>query len=76
MVHATVSYAVDTTPGLRALVMFMKSMGWLRDERNHYSLTRSGALWVHLLQNYFSLDAISRVWTHGKREAWPGHVLT
>jgi coproporphyrinogen III oxidase-like Fe-S oxidoreductase len=37
-------------------------------------LTRSGAFWLHLAQNYFALNYVNTLWTQARLEAWPQSV--
>ena len=46
----------------------------MSDDDNRYVLTERGSFWIHLLQNYYVLDYIDKVWTRSMREAWPGRV--
>jgi len=34
-------------------------------------LTESGAFWLHLLQNYFALNYVNKLWTQARQEPWP-----
>ena len=44
------------------------------DQEDHYALTERGAFWIHLMQNYYVLDYIDKVWSRSMREAWPGRI--
>jgi oxygen-independent coproporphyrinogen-3 oxidase len=46
----------------------------LTDDGNRYVLTERGSFWIHLLQNYYVLDYIDKVWTRSRHDAWPGSV--
>lgn len=46
----------------------------LSDEGDQYVLTERGAFWIHLLQNYYVLNYIDKVWTRSMRDAWPGRI--
>jgi hypothetical protein len=39
-----------------------------------YVLTESGAFWIHLMQNYYVLNYIDKVWSRSMREAWPRRI--
>lgn len=61
----------------------LKARRWLRIveqaglavRRHGYSvLTEPGAFWLHLLQNYFALGYVNRLWTEARREPWPQAV--
>jgi len=38
------------------------------------ALTEPGAFWLHLVQNYFALSYVNRLWTEARREPWPKAV--
>ena len=44
------------------------------DVGDRYVLTERGSFWIHLLQNYYVLNYINRVWTRSMRDAWPGRI--
>ena len=46
----------------------------LADDGEWYDLTERGSFWIHLLQNYYVLNYIDKVWTRSMREAWPGRI--
>ena len=61
----------------RKLYRLIEWFKWLRllDEHNDsFTLTRSGAFWVHLLQNYFSLRYIDKIWGTAMKEAFPAEI--
>jgi menaquinone C8-methyltransferase len=45
-----------------------------REDRHRMELTARGAFYIHLLQNWFTLDYISRVWSAAMTEPWPDRV--
>ena len=52
----------------------VRLMGMLRRERQGYRVTRSGAYWIHRLQNEYSLSYINRLWGSCRKDAWPVEV--
>jgi oxygen-independent coproporphyrinogen-3 oxidase len=38
------------------------------------SLTKKGTFWIHLIQNYFILNYIDKVWSKCLEEAWPEEI--
>lgn len=53
----------------------MQWLGLARFEADqNLRLTRQGAHWVHLAQNYFALNYVAQVWSHCQAAAWPGPV--
>ena len=60
--------------GLRWLLWLALHLHLLSDDGEQYILTERGSFWIHLLQNYYVLNYIDKVWTRSMREAWPGRV--
>lgn len=46
----------------------------ITDTRDDYVLTERGAFWIHLMQNYYVLNYIDKVWSRSMRNAWPGRI--
>jgi oxygen-independent coproporphyrinogen-3 oxidase len=70
---------LDATLGHEAA----KARRWLRlaqraglaiDRDSHMELTEPGAFWIHLVQNYFALSYVNRLWTEARRRPWPEAV--
>ncbi len=59
---------------LGALFTIQKKLGLYIDELSHIRLTERGAFYIHLIQNYFILDYINKVWTVAQKEAWPEFI--
>jgi oxygen-independent coproporphyrinogen-3 oxidase len=49
-------------------------LGMMRRIDGGYEITRSGAYWIHRLQNEYSLNYINRLWGGCRRTAWPQQV--
>jgi oxygen-independent coproporphyrinogen-3 oxidase len=49
--------------------------GMVSKKNGGYSVTESGAYWIHRLQNEYSLNYINRLWGSCRREAWPSEVF-
>lgn len=49
-------------------------MQLMSDDGDRYVLAERGSSWIHLLQNYYVLNYIKRVWTRSMREAWPRRI--
>jgi oxygen-independent coproporphyrinogen-3 oxidase len=49
-------------------------LGLMRKGGPGYEVTDRGAYWIHRLQNSFSLDYITRIWSLCRREPWPSEV--
>jgi coproporphyrinogen III oxidase-like Fe-S oxidoreductase len=54
---------------LLALVRFLKN------DRDEIVLSDNGAYWLHVLQDLFSIEYISRLWGTSQQEPWPEKVV-
>lgn len=58
----------------RVIFNLIRLIGFSKKNRNRIGLTEKGAFYIHLLQNYFILNYIDRVWSAAMKEPWPGKV--
>lgn len=61
----------------RKLKHIIKTLKFLRLAKEHNGsiiLNDSGAFWVHLLQNYFALNYINKIWTVAMENPRPGLI--
>ncbi len=49
--------------------------GMLEKETGGYRVTKSGAYWIHRLQNEYSLNYINRLWGTCRRLPWPAETV-
>lgn len=56
------------------LFLFFKFFRLCRETKEDFVLTERGSFYIHLLQNYFILDYINKVWTIARKEAWPEKI--
>jgi len=56
------------------MMALLKFAGLMSQTSSNYSLTRRGAFWVHLAQNYFSLRSINTIWTRALAEPFPDRI--
>lgn len=59
---------------LNRLFSILKKVGMIKEATNHYELTMSGSFWVHLMQNFFSLRYIDKVWKIAIKKAYPVRI--
>ena len=59
---------------LRWLLRLALRLHFVADASNEYVLTERGAFWIHLMQNYYVLNYIDKVWSRSMRQAWPGRI--
>jgi len=50
-------------------------LGFLKDDGDEIVLSDSGIYWLHLLQDMFSIEYVSRLWGTSKQEPWPQKVV-
>jgi coproporphyrinogen III oxidase-like Fe-S oxidoreductase len=56
-------------------IRLLSWLGLLRDRGDEIILTDSGAYWLHVLQDLFSIDYISKLWGTSKQDPWPARVV-
>jgi len=49
--------------------------GLLKDNGDEIVLSDNGAYWLHVVQDLFSLEYVSRLWGTSKQEPWPEKVV-
>jgi len=49
--------------------------GLLKDKGDEIVLSDGGAYWLHMVQDLFSLEYVSRLWGTSKQEPWPARVV-
>lgn len=59
---------------IRFLFAILKVIKLCKETNKELILTERGSFYVHLLQNYFILNYINKVWTIAKRESWPKKI--
>ncbi|MGD9110484.1 MAG: radical SAM protein [Phycisphaerales bacterium] len=59
---------------LRQLLQLLRCLGMIEEDSDSYKLNDRGAFWIHLLQNYFALEHINKIWTIAKQAPWPGEI--
>ncbi len=56
------------------LVKLLSFLGFLKDDEDQIVLSDKGAYWLHVLEDLFSLDYISKLWGNSKQDPWPTEV--
>ena len=59
---------------VKLLLAIAKGLGMYTEEKDDLVLTERGSFWIHLIQNYYVLRYIDKVWTVAMREAWPKRI--
>ncbi len=59
---------------LQLLLRILFALNMAGDEGEQIVLNERGAFWVHLLQNYFALPYINRVWSAARESPYPEQI--
>jgi len=57
------------------LIRPFAAAGMLERKNGGYQVTKSGAYWIHRLQNEYSLNYINRLWGTCRRLPWPAETV-
>lgn len=57
------------------LFWLFKQLRFIGEDNGLLKLTERGAFWIHLLQNYFSLRYINKVWSVTMKKAYPEEII-
>ncbi len=58
----------------RWLLKALEMMNFATRQGDTIELTEPGAFWVHLAQNYFSLNYVNTIWTKTRLTPWPESI--
>jgi len=64
----------DNDRRLRPLLGLARALRLCREDAEQLVLTEPGAFWLHLIQNYFALTYIDRIWSVAMAEPWPREI--
>ena len=59
---------------LKVIFGLARLLGLTKADGDQVELTERGAFYIHLLQNYFTLNHIDRVWSAATKESWPDKI--
>jgi oxygen-independent coproporphyrinogen III oxidase len=59
---------------LKLLFSLAKRLGLLKENDTEISLTERGAFYIHLMQNYFVLNYINKIWSVAMKTPWPDRI--
>jgi oxygen-independent coproporphyrinogen III oxidase len=51
-----------------------KGLSLLKENREEFALTERGSFYIHLIQNYFVLNYINKVWSAAMKTPWPDRI--
>jgi len=59
---------------LNGTFKMLKFLEMTEEHNGSFVLNNAGAFWVHLLQNYFALSYINKIWTVAMKHPWPDAI--
>lgn len=59
---------------INRLFASLKRLNLLTDNDGYFTLNKSGAFWLHLIQNYFSLRYVNKIWGVAMKQAYPEEI--
>jgi oxygen-independent coproporphyrinogen-3 oxidase len=62
-------------PDFRGTLTTLRMLGMIRRNGDDWRVTEFGAIWMHRLQQLFSITYIDDVWEQCQAEAWPKSVV-
>ena len=65
----------DLARDFGGLFALLRMLGLARRDRSRWHITEAGAIWMHRLQQLFSITYIDEVWSQCGKEAWPSQVV-
>lgn len=68
-------FGADLGADFRPMWAIFDMLGLSRPERDGWSLTERGAVWVHRLQTLYSLSYVDLLWRRCQQQAWPREVV-
>jgi len=58
------------------ILKLFKRLNYIENEDSSIiKLNTKGAHWIHLIQNYYALNYVNKIWTVSKRKAWPEKII-
>ena len=74
----TILKQVETIFGKKSkvekLIKLFRFFNLCKEANGEVSLTEKGAFWIHLMQNYFVLNYINKIWTVAIKDPWPNKI--
>jgi len=68
-------YGKDIYADFGLMLKLAKAFGFIGSEdEERLILNKHGCHWIHLAQNYFALNYISKIWSTAQKNPWPGKI--
>ena len=68
-------FGADFDPVYGRYMRLLSHLGFLKYDGDEIILSDSGAYWLHVVQDLFSIDYISKLWGTSKQTPWPERVM-
>jgi oxygen-independent coproporphyrinogen III oxidase len=65
---------LGTDTKVRLFFRVARLLGLSKEDREEIRLTERGAFYIHLIQNYFILNYINKVWSVAMKTPWPDKI--
>ncbi|MCK5044059.1 radical SAM protein [Candidatus Pacearchaeota archaeon] len=57
------------------ILKLIKIMGFIEyEDENIIKLNTKGSHWIHLIQNYYALEYVNKIWSVSKNNPWPDRI--
>jgi len=56
-------------------IRLLSAVGFLRDDGEEIVLSDNGSYWLHVVEDLFSTEYVSKLWGTSKQEPWPERVV-
>ncbi len=58
----------------KLLIWLIRTLKLAKEDKTQINLTKKGSFWLHLMQNYFVLNYINKIWSIAMKEPWPKEI--
>lgn len=66
----------DLTVDFPAIIKTLRLLRFIEHEDDYtIRLNLKGSHWIHLIQNHYALNYVSKIWTASKRTSWPDKII-
>lgn len=59
---------------IQLLLWLIRTFKLGKEDTEKVCLSERGAFWLHLVQNYFVLNYINKIWSIATKEPWPNEI--
>ena len=67
--------AINEENDFRLVTGLFRLLGFIESEdQGRIRLNTKGSYWIHLIQNYYALNYVNKIWSASKNNAWPDKI--